>query len=217
VIRTLLCCILISAVSAGPASAADQCGISVTDFAFAQRHRLEAPYRDTPRSTWGPDPVTIPYGREMAACRNHSSWAEKRVVSSADYWVRQKVNYCHHHLPTWTPQFQRGFGYPKPNDQQRPMVCSYDPAPNGQQIRWNYSGSGDETADAWMLPSDGPARGRFGNGADCSDFTALVYNCGFGIRFTSAVSLQGGQDARDPNQRPTCPGFASGRMSIAPV
>jgi hypothetical protein len=209
--RIVSACVLVPIMLSACMIAGDSCGIQYDNFSFAKGHKLEMPYRDTPRSIWGPDPLTIFYGREMQTCRSDASWAEKRAVSSAEYWVRQKVNYCHHHLPTWTPGYQRGFGYPKPNDEERPSVCSYDPAPKGQMIRWNYSGSGDETAEAWMHPGNGPARGRFGNGADCSDFTALVYNWGFGIRFTSAVSEQAGQASRDAQQHELAPNMADFR------
>lgn len=207
----LVCCLTLGAMFVpANAFAADQCQIGADNFPFAREHRLERPFRDSPRATWGPEPETIPYREGMAACRSDLAWEETRVLSSADYWIQQKVNYCHHHLPTWTPEFQRGYGYPKPNDEERPDVCNYAPAPNGEQIRWNYSGSGDETSQVWRHGSGEGWRGRFGNGVDCSDYTALIYNWGFGIRFTSAVAQQGGQDARDATQSqqaPNMPGF----------
>ncbi len=205
---------LLSALLFSPVLALANCALDPSDFSAVLGQELAEPYRDPPKDTWGPWVRTVDPGDALAACLRTPGWAERRAVASAEHWVARKPNYCHHHVVTWVPRHAAGAGWPPPNDASRPAVCTFAPAPDGRPIRWNYSGTGDETAEAWRHEKGKGWGGNFSRGVDCSDFTSFVFNWGFGLRFTSAVARQGGQDAQDEGQRqmaPAMPGFRDWR------
>lgn len=181
------------------------CALDAEDLSLPARSELAEEPPGARRDSWGPWMRTIPYGDALRDCLREPGWAGRRAVAAALHWVALKPNYCHHHLPTWAPRTPAGVGFPPPNGPSRPAVCSFTPAPDGTPIRWNYSGTGAETAEAWRHPKGAGWGGKFTRGVDCSDFTSLVYNWGFGLRFTSAVARQAGQDSGDPEQKKLAP------------
>ncbi len=30
-----------------------------------------------------------------------ATWQRQRIIAAADYWIKQKLNYCHHYLPNY--------------------------------------------------------------------------------------------------------------------
>jgi len=119
------------------------------------------------------------------------SWMQMRVLSAEHFWVGQLLNYCHHHVTDfYTPP--TSYGAPRTTIQPTlggycSTATSLAPANYGQQIRWNYSGTGSETANNWVN------KNRMWYGVDCSDFTSFIYNFAFGIQFNSDTGYQAGQ------------------------
>eukprot|EP00759_Apiculatamorpha_spiralis_P019955 PhF_6_TR25588/c1_g1_i10/m.35893 len=121
-------------------------------------------------STWGPYSVLFPKANIPSQC-NPVTWARKRAVEVAANIVSKKYNYCHHHTATWTP----------PNDTVYRSVS--DPCGSEEPIDSKCSSLGLNLT----LPF---------NGVDCSHFTSMVYNYGFGIRINTNIDNQAcGPDA----------------------
>lgn len=153
-------------------------------------------------SSWGPDVNTMQQRNLIQKCSNNASWAQSRAVYSANYWVKQKFNYCHHYVPTWFPRPEYQL-HSKCGDTEndRGSINIYPGNTYLQPIRWNYDGkSQNQTQSYWQ------DKGQW-YGADCSNFTALIYNWGFGKRFSSDVQVQGGQ-ALGSTDYPNEPGFS---------
>ena len=154
-------------------------------------------------STWGPNLASLSFPSVLNQCESSLTWQQARIMASASYWVGQKPNYCHHHVPTWLPDTSASFG-----------VCATNPAvmppvPVESMIRWNYSGNGLESAVTWYNINSGLAypTGNYGYGLDCSDYTHLVYAYGESIVFTSDISMQAGQTTIESNLAPNMVGF----------
>jgi cell wall-associated NlpC family hydrolase len=127
------------------------------------------------------------------------SWMQNRILSAENFWVSQKLNYCHHHVVDFvTPA--TSYGMP------RSAIASYnggycstatDLMPGSfyynQSVRWNYSGTGSETSANWNNNQ------YMWYGVDCSDFTSFAYNFAFGIQFNSDTGYLAGQ-ADDDSQ-----------------
>jgi cell wall-associated NlpC family hydrolase len=130
------------------------------------------------------------------------SWMQSRVLAAEDFWVKQKMNYCHHHVTDfYTPTTVLGgprTAIAGSNGGYCSNATSLAPANYGQQIRWNYSGTGSETANNWVNNN------RSWYGVDCSDFTSFIYNFAFGIQFNSDTGYQAGQ-ATDGSQASLTP------------
>jgi len=148
-----------------------------------------------PNRIWGPYShqfTASPSNPDLTHCPTTAdkSWRQKRVLAAADYFVRQKLNYCHHHVPDYmTPIANRGAskkqgGYCNPAVDIMPGSVYFN-----QQARWNYSGIGLETAQNWVNNN------YMWYGVDCSNYTALLYNFSFGIIFTGDTGYQAGQRA----------------------
>ncbi|MFI4919513.1 MAG: hypothetical protein ACHP65_08150 [Legionellales bacterium] len=141
---------------------------------------------------WGPARTLFTPTAFATACAQQqgTSWQQQRLLAAADFWISQKLNYCQHHVPDFqTPLSQRGNIYGAPNGGYcNPVV---DLAPNtayyNQQARWNYSGSGSETASNWVN------NGAMWYGFDCSNYTAWLYDFALGIQFDSGIPEQAGQ------------------------
>lgn len=138
-------------------------------------------------------------------------WMEKRVIEAEKFWVSQKLNYCHHHVPDFqTPA--TSYGTPRASISTGGGFCSNvaDLMPGstyyGQNVRWNYSGSNAETSANWNNNN------YMWYGVDCSDFTAFIYNYAFGIQFNSDTGYQGGQCIPSKN----CPGGVTEQDKLTP-
>ncbi len=122
---------------------------------------------------------------------NAINWMRSRLIAAESFWVSQKLNYCHHHVTDfYTPI--TSYGSPRSaigtsDGGYCSNATSLAPANYGQQIRWNYSGTGSETVNTWVNQN------RMWYGVDCSDFTSFVYNFSFGIQFNSDTGYQAGQ------------------------
>lgn len=163
---------------------------------------------------WGPSLANLPFPANLEVCQSSVSWQQQRVLAAADYWVSQKVNYCHHHVPTWYPESGQGNMNYNPDAVASFESCSTNtdimpPVPAESNIRWNYSGVESQTAAIWSSPNAllGINTGNYGYGLDCSDYTKLNYAYAESIYFTSVVALQGGQESSESNLAPNMPGF----------
>ncbi|WP_133128686.1 hypothetical protein [Legionella nagasakiensis] len=161
-------------------------------------YELTQPFDSTtllPDPMWGPYPHVFtlsPVNPNLRNCAKTAgkTWQQQRVLAAADYFIRQKLNYCHHHMPDYmTPVQNRGAaktqgGYCNPALDIMPGSVYFN-----QQARWNYSGIGSETISNWVNNN------YMWYGVDCSNYTALLYNFAFGIWFTGDVGHQAGQRA----------------------
>lgn len=161
---------------------------------------------------WGPTrvvPALSPSNPNLTNCTTTAgvTWERQRIVAAAQYWVAQKLNYCHHYNPDYaTPVSQRGAsgssgGYCNPAVDSMPGSVYY-----GQQARWNYNGQGSETANNWVNNN------QMWYGMDCSNTTSFVYGFAFGtnstlnIPFDSKTSIQAGQCTNISGEsNPSCP------------
>ncbi len=166
-------------------------------------------------SGWGPVrnvPQLSPYNPNLTNCPTTGgvAWERARVIAAADFWVSQKLNYCHHYNPDYaTPLNQRNAGgtsggYCNPAVDLMPGSVYY-----GQEARWNYNGQGYQTANGWVNNN------QMWYGMDCSNTTSFIYgfalgtNPTLGIPFDSKTSNQAGQynktgqnqDNLTPNQQ----------------
>ncbi len=144
---------------------------------------------------WGPakNPLSLsPSNPDLTNCATSAgvTWQRDRVIAAAAYWIAQKLNYCHHHVPDWnTPLANRtpapagnAGGYCNPATDSMPGSVYY-----GQQARWNYSGQGGETLNNWVNNN------RMWYGMDCTNYTAFLYNFALNIQFNSETGFQAGQ------------------------
>lgn len=161
---------------------------------------------------WGPALATLPFPSDLSVCQSSLSWNQMRVLSAATYWINQKVNYCHHHVPTWYPAYELNGTTLNPSAQASFESCSLNndimpPVPAESAIRWNYSGSGIESASAWRNSNSSQAyqTGNYGYGLDCSDYTKLIYSYAESIIFNSQINTQAGQT--QANLAPNLSGF----------
>jgi hypothetical protein len=185
------------------------CAANVANFSTVPTNLLAYPYN----GLWGPSIANISFPQVLESCNTNATWQQSRVLAATQYWVDRKVNYCHHHVPTWYPTESLN-GAVNPQAQASFESCSTStdvmpPVPSESMIRWNYSGVGSESAVAWYNLNSGRAypTGNYGYGADCSDYTKLVYAYAESIYFTSDVSMQAGQAANQGNLAPNMAGF----------
>lgn len=154
---------------------------------------------------WGFKPNTLQLSPDLFECIHNAGfdWKRQRVLAAADYWIKRKLNYCHHYLPDYsTPLLMRDTeqhqgGYCSSAKNIMPGSVYYQ-----QQARWNYKGSGSETIDNWL-------NNTMWFGMDCSNYTAFLYNFAFGVRFSSNTKYQAGQRA-DKSQSNLSPNQQSG-------
>lgn len=182
------------------------CVDNTANFSSVQALSLEASGPVDPE--WGPNLATLPFPSDLATCKQeYTTWNQDRVIAAANYWVSQKVNYCHHHVPTW---------YADTKEALETAACSIEP--NAVQasstynhiIRWNYSNTGTETELDWYTPGVAPktyGTGKYGYGLDCSDYTKLMYAYAEGILFSSGINTQAGQSSNQLHMAPNMPGF----------
>jgi hypothetical protein len=167
---------------------------------------------------WGPQRNCLPMSPSnpnLAACPTSDAagtlWQQQRVVAAADFWVKQKLNYCHHYLPDFNtlPSARNAAG--ASGGFCNPVADIYPgSAYFNQEARWNYSGTGSETIDNWVNNN------YMWYGMDCSNYTAFLYDFAFGTVFDSQTNYQAGQavgncpgapavcqDMLSPNQQTT--------------
>ena len=136
---------------------------------------------------WGPKRNQLLLTPNLQSCMSSITWQRQRIIAAAEYWIRKKLNYCHHYLPNYfTPENQRHRrenqgGYCNPAKDLMPNSIFYQ-----QVVRWNYNNTGDETKDNWQ-------QRMMWRGIDCSNYTTLLYNFAFGQLFSSQVRWQAGQ------------------------
>lgn len=151
---------------------------------------------------WGYSPISIPMNPAYTPCTTGAAgvtWMQNRVVDVASFWVRQKINYCHHYSSDYaTPVNERCDSAVDGPTGANGGCCSLRPnlvknSPTyGKIIRWNYSGRDSETAEYWTQFA------RLWYGVDCTNFTRLVYNMAFGTLMTGKTSAQAGQTPNVP-------------------
>jgi hypothetical protein len=198
--------VVISACSGSGASRepyvapANACTESVADFSYQISQDL---YTGNGVDGWGPQPNTMLQQSWVTSCgENNPSWTQERVLAAADYWVNKKVNYCHHHVPTWFPPAEYQI-----NDQGPTVGCPlelniYPGSPTeNEAIRWNYTGLAPDSIGYWE------SAGQW-YGLDCSDFSALTYNWALGRRFSTDMNIQGGQALTESQITPNESGFS---------
>jgi hypothetical protein len=153
---------------------------------------------------WGPARNLLQLSSELRTCLNGGAdWQRQRILAAADYWIKQKLNYCHHYLPDYaTPLGIRQAKHHKGG------YCSVakDIVPGSvyyhQQARWNYKGTDSETLTNWV-------NNTMWYGMDCSNYTTFLYNFALGFMFSSNVKYQAGQRA-DKTQNNLAPNQQSG-------
>lgn len=193
------------ATSITPGPVASSCQDNVANF----NYELSQPFDSTiidPGSiqSWGPGRnhlLLSPANPNLTTCPTTDlsnttaiTWMQNRVLAAYDFWVQQKLNYCHHHVPDFaTPLVSNGTPRGSiPTNKGGYCSAAVDVMPNstyyGQAVRWNYTGSGSETAENWINNN------QMWYGIDCSDFTSFIYNFSFGIQFNSDTGYQAGQN-----------------------
>lgn len=196
----------------GPVSSA--CNDNIANF----NYELSLPFDSAAGydPNWGPARNNFPLSPSnpnLTACISSVSWQQQRILAAADLWINQKLNYCEHHVPDFpTPVSQQGNvygdgGYCNPVVDLAPTTPYYQ-----QQARWNYSGSGSETASNWVNNH------AMWYGFDCSNYTAFLYDFALGVSFSSGIQQQSGQidttSSAGPNNggAQTIPGATSGPL-----
>ena len=167
---------------------------------------------------WGPNLANLPFPQSLAACQQYAVWNQARIQAVVNYWVGQKVNYCHHHVPTWIAEsgvagynaIQVESAYTECNQESNVMQNALQ----GYIVRWNYSGIGAESVGAWSYYNNtaGYYQGNYGFGLDCSDYTKLIYSYAESIVFTSGINLQSGQGSQQ-SLAPNMAGFVDSNES----
>lgn len=193
-----------SANNSTPSNTKGICQNQACNFSYALRGGANSLIGIPTGISWGPQAQPIAFDPSLANYLTDSQWQQNRILAAINYWVSQKVNYCHHHVPTWWPAQGSGFYTPGEICSNNGNIYPTNPL-TGQEsmIRWNYSGIGAESQNAWYQ-HDG-VYGNYVAGLDCSDFSALIYNFGLSQLFTSDVSLQSGQV--EPNTAPSMSNF----------
>ncbi|MCL9686712.1 hypothetical protein MJ258_04230 [Legionella sp. EUR-108] len=152
---------------------------------------------------WGPARNILRLSSELLTCLNNKDWQRQRVLAAADYWIKQKLNYCHHYLPDYATPLERRDakhnkgGYCSVAKNIMPGSVYYH-----QQVRWNYKGTGAETRTNWI-------NNTMWHGMDCSNYTTFLYNFALGLMFSSNIKYQAGQRA-DKTQNNLSPNQQSG-------
>ncbi|MES2218255.1 MAG: hypothetical protein V4501_07580 [Pseudomonadota bacterium] len=186
------------------------CAANIANFNSELTQTFDSTVIDPPTiNSWGPARAQLLMSTanpNLLACTTATitntaavSWMQNRVLAAEDFWVKQKLNYCHHHNPDfYTPLIS--YGTPRAQiGGSNGGYCSNFPdlMPNSvffnQLVRWNYTGTGSETVSNWQNNN------YAWYGVDCSDFTSFAYNYAFGIQFNSDTGFQAGQ-ATDNSQ-----------------
>lgn len=203
-------------VTSGPIS--QTCAGNISNFTYELTQTIDSSTIDPATiNSWGPGRNQLLLSASnpnLTTCpttdttnTTQISWMQDRIIEAEKYWVNQKLNYCHHHVTDfYTPLTSNGTPRTSIGSSDGGYcsnATSLAPSNYGQQIRWNYTGTGSETVDMWVN------KNRMWYGVDCSDFTSFAYNFSFGIQFNSDTGYQAGQaighsqDALLPNTQTT--------------
>lgn len=163
---------------AGSQQAATSCTTS-TNADFSQRSALQqsnVPNWQTTNQagSWGPHSQPLPYVSVPAGC-DCSTWKTQRVLQAIDMFVNMGLNYCHHHIPGWTPPDDEG--QPKAVFRIPGTTCTKNRTVNGKIV--------------WQ-------------GVDCSDFTSWYYNYALGVA-SGGIALHTAIDTQACEPNPTSP------------
>ena len=138
--------------------------------------------------TWGPHPTTYGSVAAPASCADASAWKRELLIAVENYWVEQGINYCHHHIPGWTPPddgaYRNSSAGSTSGEGGGAMTCTSDRFADGHQ---RVSGPGNHHVcsapggskfcdSAEELASSDPTKRVQWLGVDCSDFTSWAYN-----------------------------------------
>lgn len=120
------------------------------------------------RSTWGPTASRYGALSMPAGCGDLATFQRELVIAAENYWIDQGINYCHHHVPGWTPpdlpNYRNSSAGSTSGGSSNGMTCTAQRAATGEQI---VAGSGAAPFPAAQIQW---------NGVDCSDFTSWIYN-----------------------------------------
>jgi hypothetical protein len=146
----------------------EKCQASVTAD-FASRDALEEfPKGCKTSNDWGPFPISYPKVTVPDGCDN-TKWQQQRVLALIDKIVKMKLNYCHHHTPSWLP-------------------------PASQRHSTSNTSGGDansagQCSDAGTPKGVGSDEGW--KGIDCTTYTSFVFNYGSGCFLNALTGDQG--------------------------
>ena len=152
---------------------------------------------------FGPTAAHLPLVLAPAVFLDKTTWKQQRLVAALDFWIDQELNYCHHHIPLWTPPedvgipaFRISNGYYTQTDAYgvtRTQTCSPARRVDGAQILKDIPKRCDpEKGITEFCCPDSTANcidqsAIKWEGVDCSDFTSWVYNFSFGVETNKAA------------------------------
>ncbi len=132
-------------------------------------------------SPFGPDPASLP-AVSAPSGSDPATWMQQRLLQSLNYWIDQGLNYCHHHIPLWTPPGDTGAPFYQISNGNykgamgETQTCTPARRTNGSQkindIPTNCSPDTANCIDPSVIQW---------KGVDCSDFTSWIYNFAFGV------------------------------------
>jgi hypothetical protein len=132
------------------------------------------------QSSWGP--FAGQYGAidAPATCTDIDAFKRELVMAVENYWVDQNINYCHHHVPGWTPPDDSSLKNPKYRN-STPESTSGDSVAGQKQVmtctgQRNVDGTQSVKNSSTDTPVQLTADKVNWHGVDCSDFTAWVFN-----------------------------------------
>ncbi|MET3229284.1 UNVERIFIED_ORG: hypothetical protein ABIC54_001458 [Burkholderia sp. 1263] len=129
-------------------------------------------------STWGPHAAS--YGRiaPPASCADVDTFRRELVMAIENYWVDQNLNYCHHHIPGWTPPENTGSIDYRDSSAGSTSGGSADAHSASMTCTAQRGADGAQTiqTSASQTPAPITSQALMWNGADCSNFTSWVYN-----------------------------------------
>ncbi|MFP3585283.1 hypothetical protein SCB29_16800 [Paraburkholderia sp. SIMBA_055] len=128
-------------------------------------------------STWGPHAAIYGAISAPSTCRDLDTFRRELVMAIENYWVDQNLNYCHHHIPGWTPPENTASIDYRDSSASSTSGGSSDPHSPKMTCTAQRGADGSQsvqTSTAQTPAVIGPA--LMWNGADCSNFTSWVYN-----------------------------------------
>ncbi|TGP46292.1 hypothetical protein EN871_07565 [bacterium M00.F.Ca.ET.228.01.1.1] len=128
-------------------------------------------------STWGPHAAIYGTISAPSACTNLDTFRRELVMAIENYWVDQNLNYCHHHIPGWTPpENTASTDY---RDSSAGSTSGGSSDPHSPKMTCTAQRGADGSQSVQTSTAQTPAvigTALMWNGADCSNFTSWVYN-----------------------------------------
>jgi len=152
--------------------------------------------------SWGPRATTYAPIAPPPGVTDVAAWRRELLLATVNYWVEQDLNYCHHHIPGWTPpnepKYRNSSGGSTSGGAPSPMTCTANRFADGHQRVTKGKAHVCSATKAHYCDSPGeidspePAQQVRWQGVDCSDFTSWVYNfAGFlGAALPTAITKQ---------------------------